>query len=385
MLGNGRGCLPLIGDELEGLWHFGSVSCEKNGLFSSHNHGPMGLLWGKNFMVAIWILWLAATTAAAELPLPFVTGEFRWEVSDPVVSARPEEGEQIFFSVKDPTAVWFGERWHLFCTVRGRPRTHQIEYIRLHQWGQPLETRPLLAIIDGYYCAPQVFYYRPHRKWYLIYQTSDPSRKPTLQPAFSTNERLHEPGGWSPPEFLYPSGPPNVQRWIDFWVICDDRRAHLFFTSLDGRLWRAETSRQDFPRNWSEPRVVLEADIFEAAHIYRLRGYEKYLAIVEAQRGPRRYYKAYLADILDGTWQPLADRWEKPFLGLENVRFRDKPWCESFSHGELLRVGFDEYLEVDPHNLVMLFQGVSDRQMGGKAYGEIPWKLGLATLVLPKP
>ena len=335
--------------------------------------------------LALAILWLAPAGAGQDLPQPFLTGEFRWEISEPVLSVRPQEGDQIFFSVKDPTVVWFGGRWHLFCTVRGRPRTHQIEYIRLRDWGEPPDTRPLLAITDGYYCAPQVFYYRPHRKWYLIYQTTDPSRKPALQPAFSTNERLEDPSGWSAPEFLYPSGPENVDRWIDFWIICDDTRAHLFFTSLDGRMWRAETSRENFPRGWSEPRVVLKADIFEAAHIYRLRGYEKYLAIVEAQRGSRRYYKAYLASALDGTWHPLADRWEKPFLGLENVRFRGKPWCHSFSHGELLRAGFDEYLEVDPHNLVMLFQGVSDQQMAGKSYGEIPWKLGLAKLVISKP
>ncbi len=331
------------------------------------------------------ILWLGAAAAGQDLPQPFLTGEFRWEISEPVLSARPQEGDQIFFSVKDPTVVWFDKRWHLFCTVRGRPRTHQIEYIRLLDWDQPPELRPLLAITPEYYCAPQVFYYRPHRKWYLIYQTADPSRKPALQPAFSTNERLDDPTGWSPPEFLYPSGPANVDRWIDFWIICDDNRAHLFFTSLDGRMWRAETSRENFPRHWSEPRAVLKADIFEAAHIYRLRGHGKYLAIVEAQRGSRRYYKAYLAKALDDTWYPLADRWEKPFLGLENVRFQGEPWCHSFSHGELLRTGFDEYLEVDPHNLVMLFQGVSDQQMAGKAYGEIPWKLGLAKLVIPKP
>jgi hypothetical protein len=335
--------------------------------------------------LAIWILLLSPTGMAEELPVPFATGDFRWEVSNPVLSARPHEGEQVFFSVKDPTVVWFGERWHLFCTVRGRPRTHQIEYIQLLDWGRTPETRPLLAITDQYYCAPQVFYYRPHRKWYLIYQTSDPSRKPALQPAFSTNERLDDPTGWSPPEFLYPSGPANVDRWIDFWIICDDNRAHLFFTSLDGRMWRAETSRQDFPHRWSEPRVVLQADIFEASHIYRLRGYDRYLAIIEAQRGSRRYYKAYMASQLDGKWQPLADRWEKPFLGMENARFQGEPWCHSFSHGELLRTGFDEYLEVDPHSLVMLFQGVSDQQMAGKAYGEIPWKLGLAKLVIPKP
>lgn len=321
---------------------------------------------------------------AEELPPPFQTGEFRWEISQPVLSARPPEDEQIFFSIKDPSMVRFGDRWHLFCTVRGRPRTHQVEYLRLTDWDHPPEARTLLGITEGYYCAPQVFFYRPHKRWYLIYQTSDPSRTPALQPAFSTNVDLANPAGWSPPEFLYPSGPSNVERWIDFWVICDELKAYLFFTSLDGRMWRAETSREDFPRGWSQPRVVLEADIFEAAHVYRLKGTGKYLAVIEAQRGSRRYYKAYLADRLNGRWEPLADRWEKPFLGLENARFAGRTWCHSFSHGELLRAGVDEFLEVDPHRLVMLFQGVSDEAMAGKAYGEIPWQLGLARLLAPE-
>jgi hypothetical protein len=43
----------------------------------------------------------------------------------------------------------------------------------------------------------------------------------------------------------------------------------------------------------------------------------------------------------------------------------------------LLRAGFDQRLEVDPADLRFLFQGVSDRDRAGKAYGEIPWRLGL--------
>ena len=47
------------------------------------------------------------------------------------------------------------------------------------------------------------------------------------------------------------------------------------------------------------------------------------------------------------------------------------------SHGELLRAGSDEKLEVDPANLRFLFQGVLEKDRQGKGYGEIPWKLGL--------
>jgi hypothetical protein len=80
---------------------------------------------------------------------------------------------------------------------------------------------------------------------------------------------------------------------------------------------------------------------------------------------------------LDGEWRPLADTREKPFASPVNVRDAADHWTDSFSHGELLRTGFDQRLEVDPANLRLLFQGVTDEKMRGKKYGEIPWQLGI--------
>ncbi|GIX02220.1 MAG: hypothetical protein KatS3mg112_1157 [Thermogutta sp.] len=343
-------------------------------------------LWMVVFVVAGIVLGgrAAAESASEKLwPSAFETGNFHWVVGPPIVAARESTPEMTYFSIKDPSVIRFKDCWHLFCTVRGKPRTHQVEYLVLRDWQDEQPRREFLRITDGYYCAPQVFYFRPHKKWYLIYQTSDPNRKPALQPAFSTNERLDDVAGWSSPCFLFPTGPEGVQRWIDFWIICDDEKAHLFFTSLDGQFWRSETSLKDFPHGWSRPKVVLRADIFEAAHVYRLKGLPLYLAIIEAQNGSRRYYKAYLADRLEGEWRPLAAERDKPFLGPQNVTFRGEPWCESFSHGELIREGIDERMEVNPNRLEMLFQGVSDEEMRGKVYGEIPWRLGLAVQQLP--
>jgi len=87
-----------------------------------------------------------------------------------------------------------------------------------------------------------------------------------------------------------------------------------------------------------------------------LRDWE--LTIVEAQGNSRRYYKAYIADRLDDQWKRLADTREQPFAAFENV-VQDKAWTNNISHGELIRAGFDEKLEVDPSNLQMLFQGAN--------------------------
>jgi len=307
----------------------------------------------------------------------FLSGRLRWRTGPPVF-APVERPEDPCHAVKDPTFVRHEGRWHLFISIRSKVRTHQIEYASFEDWKDAhAAKRHVLAISDGYFCAPQVFYFRPHKKWYLIQQVTDAGRKPALQPACSTTSEIGDPSSWSKPVLLFRDPPANVERWIDFWVICDDAKAHLFFTSLDGRMWRAETRLEEFPHGWGAPRSVLQGDVFEASHTYRLKGMDKYLTLIEAQDGGRRYYKAYLADRLDGEWKELAASRDKPFASTANVEQSGGRWTDSFSHGELFREGVDERLEVDPANLRFLFQGVADEERKGKKYGDIPWRLGI--------
>jgi hypothetical protein len=313
-------------------------------------------------------LFLAGLAALVSLP-----GDFRWTASPPLIGPQDRGGEH-FYSIKDPSIVRFQDRWHLFCTVRGVKRSHQIEYLSFADWGSAgRASRTVLRLKDGYFCAPQVFYFAPQRKWVLLYQVGDPSRHPELQPAFSTTDNLADPLSWSAPRLLFGSDPEGVKAWIDFWIVCDDSRAYLFFTSNDGRMWRSDARLADFPHGWDRPRIVLEDDIFEASHTYRLKGQNRFLTIVEAQgEGGRRYYKAYTADHLDGSWSAQG-----VFAFPGNVRFSGDRWTGSFSHGELLRDGYDQTLTVDPDHLQFLFQGVADADRLGKRYGEIPWRLGL--------
>jgi hypothetical protein len=272
------------------------------------------------------------------------TGRFKWMVSPPLVAPlkRPDD---VTYSVKDPTIVRYKGRWHLFCTIRGKERSHQIEYICFEDWKDVNNAkRRVLKLLDGYFCAPQVFYFTPHRQWYMIHQVIDKTRKPALQPAYSRSGDISEPNSWSKPKLLFSAQPENVKMWIDFWVICDSTRAHLFFTSLNGRMWRSETKLADFPGGWSRPSVVIRGDIFEASHTYRLKGLNKFLTVIEAQAGGRRYYKAYVAERLDGQWKPLAAERDKPFASPANTRDTGAHWTDLFSHGELIRDGYDESL-----------------------------------------
>ena len=306
-------------------------------------------------------------------------GEFRWRYGAPVLEARAVDGAE-FISVKDPSIVRQGDKWHLFCTVRGPKRTHAIVYLSFGEFGEANQApRHILSCHPGYFCAPQVFYFTPHKKWYLICQAADEAwGKPPYRPAFSTTADIGDPNSLAKLEPMFERQPEEVKAWLDFWVICDDVKAHLFFTSLDGKMWRCETLLAEFPKGWSAPVVALMGDIFEASHTYRLKGLHKYLTLVEAQNGHGwRYYKAYLADRLDGQWQPLAADRDKAFASMQNVKPAGGKWTDAVSHGELLRTGCDEKLEVDPASLRFLFQGVLEKDRQGKGYGEIPWKLGL--------
>ena len=309
-----------------------------------------------------------------------LAGRFSWTAGGPLVSpaSRPED---TCFSMKDPSVVFFEGRWHLFCTIRSEKRTHQIEYLSFADWKDADKAeRHVLKIHDGFFCAPQVFYFAPQKKWYLIYQASDESWTPTkYQAAFSTTDTIADPASWTRPQPLR-AQPAGDKVGLDFWIICDDTRAHFFFTTLDGRMWREETSLADFPHGWSKPVPALEGDVFEASHTYRLKGMDKYLTLIEAQNGRGwRYFKAYLADRLDGKWTPIAATREKAFADMGNVAQPGGRWTDCISHGELLRDGCDQTLQVDPANLRFLFQGVLDKDRAGKDYGRIPWRLGILT------
>ncbi len=143
-------------------------------------------------------------------------------------------------------------------------------------------------------------------------------------------------------------------------------------------MWRAETSLAEFPRGWSTPQVCLTGDIFEASHTYRLKGQNRYLTLIEAQNGHGwRYFKAYVADRLDGAWLPLAAGRDDAFASMRNVTPQADRWTDVVSHIELLRSGHDEKLEAAPADLRAIFQGVLDKDRQGIGYGQIPWKLGL--------
>ncbi len=301
-----------------------------------------------------------------------------WEYSPPLIAPEVRDSNPSR-AQKDPSVVFYDGKWHVFMTIKLQGKT-AIEYCSFEKWEEADRSKRTIPEISksNYYGAPQVFYFRPHKKWYLVYQMGVPGAK-KMWVAYSTTTDIADPNSWTQAMPILDGGKddPREVGGLDYWIICDDSRAYLFLTSLNGKMWRLWTRLEDFPQGFHDCQLALEAKIFEASHTYKLKGMDKYLTIVE--ENGRRYYKAYLADRLDGEWTPVADTAERPFAGWNNVRPAAgvEPWTDNISHGELIRDGYDETLTVDPNDLRFIFQGMWDKDRSGKGYGQFQWRIGM--------
>lgn len=328
---------------------------------------------------------LATVTAAAD---PATTTSqspirepLRWKSSGPLVTAMSDANHHLV-SIKDPTIVQYGGKWHIYATVANTASQWNMVYLSFTNWSNAGSAKQVYLDtanpgLRGYHCAPQVFYFRPQKKWYLIYQSQPPT--------YSTTDDISKPGTWSKPQFFFASEPAGVPKlWIDYWVICDDKNAYLFSSGDDGHWYRCQTKLEDFPNGFSAPVVVMQDSnrfgLFEASCVYKLKGTSQYLAFIEAiGKNGNRYFKSFLSDKLDGEWKPFAATEDSPFAGLANVTAEDggKLWTRDISHGELLRDGYDETLTVDPANLQLLYQGLPVETPRNLDYAQLPYQLGL--------
>ena len=310
---------------------------------------------------------------------PQLPGPFAWQSTAPLISAVPDLTHPTI-AVKDPSVVFFNNQWHIFATTSDGS-SWNMQYINFSSWQQASAALPYYMDqtpgFTGYHAAPEIFFFRPQNKWYLVFQSP--------QPQYSTNADLSQPANWTTPQNFFASQPANVPNWIDFWVICDAANCYMFFSGDDGNFWRSQTTIQNFPNGFSMPVLVMQAanqfDLFEASCTYYMQGLNQYLTIIEGLGGAigNRYFRAFVTDRLDSDhWTPVssATTFAQPFMGINNVTFDPGvvPWTVDISHGEMLRAGYDETLTIDPTNLQFLYQGTS---LHPAQYIQIPWQLGL--------
>ena len=321
------------------------------------------------------------TDRSAELQYPraivnLIYGRFAWKAS-PCLIFPSRRDNDITRGIKEPTVVFYQGKWHLFATARSEKPSHQIVYLSFDDWNAADKSpRQILKLDPNHAASPQVFYFGPQRRWYLIYQIEDAKKTPTIQPAYSTSDDIANPSSWTVPQPLYQTQPDNIRLWTDFWVICDEFAAYMFFSSRDGKLWRSQTRLADFPDKWSRPQNCLESNVLQGARVYKLQGFRKYLAIIEAQETGRRFCKAFWADFPNGRWDDLATSEKKSFAGKLNIK-QDPVWIDQISRGEILRASYDQRMEIDPLNIRFLFAAIDEYDKTDRGYGQIPWRLGL--------
>jgi len=318
-----------------------------------------------------------------------VPASFTWSGKGPALGPKSDAKHNLV-AVKDPSVVFFNNKFHVFVSTVDINGAYSMAYVNFPDWDHTadatfyyLDQTPTLV---GYHTSPEIFFFAPQNKWYLVFQSG--------QPQYSTNTDIENPAGWTTPTNFYATEPAIVTQtagasggWLDFWVICDDSNCYLFFTDDNGHYYRGQTTLASFPNGFGTPVVVLRDDtnpqrIFEASNVYKLTGTNKYIALIEAfDAGSNyaRYYRSWIADTLDGAWTPLQDTFAMPFAATSDTTFTPQPaWTRDISSGEMIRDGHDQNLSVDPCHLQYIYQG-RPASSDGLPYNSLPWQVGLLT------
>jgi endo-1,4-beta-xylanase len=329
-----------------------------------------------------WALVPVTTTTPPPTGSVKLPTSFRWTSSAALMVAKPS-AQYPEVAIKDPTVVYYGGRWHVFST-QAKGNGWGLEYRSFTDWSNAGSANPYFldatAIGAGYRAAPFVFYHSPSRLWYLVFQNGNA--------AYSTNPDINNPGGWSAVKTFYSSVPSNIQtdirngaNWLDFAVACDTVNCHLFSAGDNGKIYRSQTTLANFPNGFGSTVVTLQDsnrnNLFEAPQVYKVRETGQYLMIVEAIGSSGRYFRSFTSPSLSGPWTTLAATESNPFAGDANVSFPTGKWSQGISHGEILRTGFDQNLEISACNMRFLYQGLAPGASG--SYDRLPYRLGLLT------
>jgi hypothetical protein len=268
--------------------------------------------------------------------------------------------------VKDPTIVRFDGKYHVFATVYNSG--YKSIYLNFTDFSQaPSANQVSFAPGGSPTVAPQVLYFEPQNRWYLITQWGG---------RYSTNTDINNVNGWSSLQPML-SGEPSGA--LDFSTICDDSNCYLFFSRDDGGLYMSKTSIGNFPHFSGYTTVMSGAQnvLFEASVVYKVQGFNKYLLLVEGWQSGPRLYRAWTASSLNGPWTAYKTSESAPFAGSNNVSYPGGKWTNDVSHGEMIRAGYNQKMEINACNMQFLYQGHDPGYSG--EYNLTPYKLGLLT------
>ena len=266
-----------------------------------------------------------------------------------------------YYAAKDPCIVYSGGKYHVFYTGANQSGGWQMCYTSATTI-DGLRNAPrtyMSKIGESYFCAPEVFYFEPKGLWYLVYQDG------TYGAAYATSTNVGDPNSWSGPKSFGFSD----SGALDFFVICDDSYAYMYYSKDNGNIYVRKTTLANFPTGWGSASVAA-TDTWEGECVYKCLADGKYYMLVEDLKDGR-YYELWQSSSAGGPWTKLAEKWA--WRG--NLRYNADQWTTMVSHGELIRKGINQKYEIDDINKVdFLIQGTTN-QSGD--YQKITWDLGV--------